>query len=86
MSCVTRRISLPATGDGTGLFEAVALAGPGERLLAPPDGYAADARYACLIARGSTAAECQQALDRAEPGVVLESDPLPAPWADPAAP
>ncbi|MBD0669487.1 ATP-grasp domain-containing protein [Streptomyces sp. CBMA156] len=69
-NCTVTRLEMPGADPEAGLYESVALAGPGTRMLMPPDGYFA--RYGFLIARADSPQECQAVLDRAEAGVVFE--------------
>jgi biotin carboxylase len=69
-SCTVRRVEIPAADPGAGLYETAALAGPGERLLMPPEGYVA--RYGYLVARAGSPEECRTILDRAEARVGFE--------------
>ncbi|MBO4269198.1 ATP-grasp domain-containing protein [Microbispora triticiradicis] len=72
-TCVARRVEMPEPDPGAGLLASVAVAGPGTPLILPPDG--AIARYGFLIARGRTAEECDEVLDRAERAARFEGDP-----------
>jgi biotin carboxylase len=68
-SCTVTEVALPEPSPGSGLVESVALAGPGTRLLMPPEGYVA--RYGLLVARADSAEECRAVLDRAEAAAVF---------------
>jgi biotin carboxylase len=69
-NCTVTKVELPVADPDAGLYESLALAGPGRRFLTPPDGYWA--RYGYLIARADSPQECQAVLDRAEARVVFE--------------
>lgn len=69
-NCTVRRVDMPIADPDAGLYESVALVGPGWRFLMPPDGYFA--RYGYLIARADSPDECQAVLDRTEARVIFE--------------
>jgi hypothetical protein len=68
-----RAVGLPDRAAAAGLFKAAQVVADGTELLLPPRGFLS--RYAFVICRGGTAAECQAALDEAEALTALELDP-----------
>jgi biotin carboxylase len=73
VSAVVERVTLPQPGSVPGLVEAIPIAGPGDRLALPPEGFIP--RYACLIAQGDSTQACEAALDRAAAATGLEYRP-----------
>lgn len=69
-----RSVALPAPAAVPGLVQAAQVAADGTRLLLPPRGFLS--RYAFVICRGESVAQCQAALDRAAAATVLELDPI----------
>ena len=68
-----RAVGLPDRAAVPGLVQAAQVVADGTELLLPPRGFLS--RYAFVICRGSTAAECQAALDEAAALTTLDLDP-----------
>jgi len=73
VTAVIEQVELPRPGSVPGLVDAFQIAGPGDRLALPPEGYTP--RYGCLITRGESTRECQATLDRAAAAARLEYRP-----------
>lgn len=72
VSATAVKVDLPP--DRPGVLETVTVAGPGDELLMPPDGYIA--RYGCLIAIGDNGIDCHRTLDKAEADTIFQYTPL----------
>jgi biotin carboxylase len=73
VDCVVGRVEVDAAAAMPGIAYAVALAGPGSRLLLPPN--SALPRLAALVATGRDEQECADLLDKAERALIFELSP-----------
>jgi biotin carboxylase len=69
-----REVRLPGKDQVPGLFKAVQVVPDGTELRLPPRGFLS--RYAFVICRAGSPADCQAALDQAAAQTVVELDPL----------